>query len=211
MLIVPEADSGHEKDHAQQHTRSYKPGVIMKVQYRAKNNVGAKVVTQDEFLIQEGKVAYIAHGSLGPPTEVIGPAPWVSAPYPNSIAAERLGDKLISVIVRGQITQAGKPLDMDAEVYFVRSKDADYGAWSQSWRNVSVSIRLPNGYEFVPFGGASAPAGSGKYEVINVPIGKVKVVVTWAEKSMIKECVIRDNEEVQTIDFDVEADKAGGQ
>jgi hypothetical protein len=101
---------------------SWRPGVIMDVKYRAKNAVGARVLSEAVFLIEEGHV--VRHAVLDPSD----PRHFALRAARNRlnvvVGAERVGGKVVAALVRGKVTDRGKPLSEGVMLRFYFEADA---------------------------------------------------------------------------------------
>jgi hypothetical protein len=155
----------------------FKPGIIMLLRYRAKNKLGAKVLGESVFLIQDGKVVREHYVD-----EDLGSSHYwpygLAVAHLGRVGAERTKGKVTQLIVRGKISRDGVPVDKKLRV--------------------ELEVTTSNRKAFI-----KASVSPPNYEVAGVTPGKHSLRIQIEDKVTYVDFVATDKQEVQSFDSNV--------
>ncbi|GEM_PF-6709650 len=187
----------------------YKSGVVIHVRWREKNRLGAKVLREGLFLIQNNKL--VNAGTIGegllrgvPRDQGLG---FVMAQM-GSVAAQRIGNRVTVAVIHGTVTQNGAPMKDVRWVLFRSTTTAQVGqkvSIGQMFDEIGKNqweafYGKNNRADIDALHAALAPP---RYELSGVLPGQYSVTVEYEGKRASFSCVVNSTQEIQRFDFDV--------
>jgi hypothetical protein len=177
----------------------YNPGIVMQARIRAKNAFGARVLGEQVFLIQNGKV--VRSGRLGEDIPLnrytYNAALYSAMSHLGEIVVERVDGRFTKCIVRGKVTYRGKLPGTKIEVFFrhhdEKESKRESEAFYAEYKNVGST---PPNVEH-------ADTAKSQYELPGVAPGRYLVGLDAEGERRFFTVTVPDDKEVQEMNFDV--------